>query len=71
MAARFAVGTQEAAAEGGDVLFELGAGEAFAGDDDLAACKHAFEQFGGDDPSGALAGASSKPTGSPSGEQSR
>ena len=68
----FAVGAQQPAAERGDVLLELGAGEAFVGDHDLAAAASTRSSISAATTrSGAFAGASSNPTGSPSGEQSR
>jgi hypothetical protein len=62
-----AVGAEQAAAERSELLLERGSGEAHVADHDLAGLKHALEQLGGDDALGRVAGASSKPTGSPSG----
>lgn len=56
-----AVGAEQSAAEGGDVLLELGAGEAFVADHDLAACEDAFEQLGGNGAFGCVGGGELEP----------
>jgi hypothetical protein len=66
-----AVGVQEVRAEGGHDLFELFAGETFVGHDGVAVQVEPLEHLGGDEALGALAGASSKAIGIPSGAHSR
>ena len=52
----FAVGAQEAAAEGVDVVLEFGVGEAFVADHELAWLEYSLEQFRRDDPLGSVGG---------------
>src|SRR4051812_41707080 len=62
-----AVGAQQPAAKGCDVVLELSAGEAFVGDHGLAWLEHALGHLGGQEPLGRVRGGELEPDRQPVG----